>query len=50
LRRALEEAERASTFSIVEVMTAPRDLSPISVKYIRASAKKGKTQNHLDRT
>lgn len=46
LRRALEEAERASTFSIIEVMTGPRDLSPISVKYIRASAKKGKTQNH----
>jgi indolepyruvate decarboxylase len=50
LRRALEEAEKAATFSIVEVMTGPRDLSPISVKYIRASAKKGKAQNHLERT
>jgi indolepyruvate decarboxylase len=50
LRRALDEAENAATFSIVEVMTGPRDLSPVSVKYIRASAKKGKTQNHLERT
>jgi indolepyruvate decarboxylase len=50
LRRALDEAEKARTFSIVEVMTGPRDLSPISIKYIRASAKKGKAQNHLERT
>jgi TPP-dependent 2-oxoacid decarboxylase len=50
LRRALDEAEKAPTFSIVEVMTGPRDLSPISVKYIRASAKKGKAQNHIERT
>jgi indolepyruvate decarboxylase len=49
LRRALNEAEKATTFSIVEVMTGPRDLSPVSIKYIRASAKKGKTENHLQR-
>jgi TPP-dependent 2-oxoacid decarboxylase len=48
LRRALEEAAKASTFSIVEVMTGPRDLSPISVKYIRASAKKGKAKGRLE--
>jgi indolepyruvate decarboxylase len=42
LRRALDEAERAGTFAIIEVMIGSRDLSPMSVKYIRASAKKGK--------
>lgn len=52
LRRALDEAERASTFAIIEVMTGPRDLSPVSVKYIRASAKKGqdKTAPEPERT
>jgi hypothetical protein len=40
LHRALEQAAKSPTFTIVEVMIAPRDLSPISVKYIRASAKK----------
>jgi indolepyruvate decarboxylase len=46
LRRALDEAKKAPSFSIVEVMTGPRDLSPVSVKYIRASAKKGKVKTH----
>jgi indolepyruvate decarboxylase len=45
LRRALDEAKKANTFSIIEVMTGPRDLSPMSVKYIRASAKKGKAKS-----
>lgn len=45
LRRALDEAKKANAFSIVEVMTGPRDLSPMSVKYIRASAKKGKAKS-----
>ena len=40
LRRALEQAARSPTFTIIEVMIGPRDLSPITVKYIRASAKK----------
>jgi indolepyruvate decarboxylase len=40
LRRALEQAAKSPTFTIIEVMTGPRDLSPITVKYIRASAKK----------
>ncbi len=44
LRRALDEAEKSASFSIIEVMTGARDLSPVSVKYIRASAKKGKTK------
>ncbi len=44
LRRALDEAKKAPSFSIIEVMTGPRDLSPVSVKYIRASAKKGKAK------
>lgn len=39
-RDALEEAEKARDFVIVEAMIGPRDLSPITLKYIRASAKK----------
>ncbi len=40
LRDALEEAAKSSSFVIIEAMTGSRDLSPITVKYIRASAKK----------
>jgi TPP-dependent 2-oxoacid decarboxylase len=40
LRRALEQAANSPTFTIIEVTIGPKDLSPISVKYIRASAKK----------
>ena len=40
LRRALEQAAESPTFTIIEVMIGARDLSPLSVKYIRASAKK----------
>ena len=40
LRRALEQAANSSAFTIVEVMIGPKDLSPVSVKYIRASAKR----------
>jgi len=40
LRDALEEAAKSRSFVIVEAMIGPRDLSPITVKYIRASAKK----------
>jgi len=39
LRRALENASQSSSFVIVEAMTGYRDLSPVSIKYIRASAK-----------
>ncbi|MBI5379528.1 MAG: hypothetical protein HZA23_05165, partial [Nitrospirae bacterium] len=41
-RNALSEAERADTFSLIEVRIAPGDLSPLSRKYIRASARKAK--------
>jgi hypothetical protein len=40
LRRALDEAAKASPFAIIEVTIAAGDLSPIALKYIRASAKK----------
>ena len=40
LRRALENAAQSSAFVIIEAMTGYRDLSPISIKYIRASAKR----------
>ena len=40
LRRALEQAAKSPTFTIIEVMIGPKDLSPITVKYIRASARK----------
>ncbi|HEX9442798.1 MAG TPA: thiamine pyrophosphate-binding protein [Candidatus Binatia bacterium] len=45
LRRALDEAEKSPSFAIIEVMTGPRDLSPMSVKYIRASAKKAQIKS-----
>jgi TPP-dependent 2-oxoacid decarboxylase len=46
LRRALDQAATSSDFVIIEVSIGARDLSPVSVKYIRASAKKAqiKTQ------
>jgi thiamine pyrophosphate-dependent acetolactate synthase large subunit-like protein len=40
LRRALTNAAQSSSFVIIEAMTGYRDLSPVSVKYIRASAKR----------
>jgi thiamine pyrophosphate-dependent acetolactate synthase large subunit-like protein len=40
LRRALDEAAKSSAFSIIEVSIGPRDLSPVTLKYIRASARK----------
>lgn len=46
LRRALEQAAKSPTFAIIEVMIGPRDLSPITVKYIRASAKKAQLKTH----
>jgi indolepyruvate decarboxylase len=46
LRRALEQAAKSPAFAIIEVMTGPRDLSPITIKYIRASAKKAQLKTH----
>jgi TPP-dependent 2-oxoacid decarboxylase len=40
LRRALDQAAKSSAFAIIEASIAPHDLSPITIKYIRASAKK----------
>jgi hypothetical protein len=52
LRRGLEQAAESPTFTIIEVMIGARDLSPLSVKYIRASAKKAqlKTRTSLETT
>jgi indolepyruvate decarboxylase len=40
LRKALEQADASPEFAIIEVSIGPRDLSPITLKYIRASARK----------
>jgi thiamine pyrophosphate-dependent acetolactate synthase large subunit-like protein len=40
LRGAMEEAAGSSQFAIIELSIGPRDLSPITMKYISASAKK----------
>ena len=42
LRAALEEADANSCFAIVEAVVEPDDLSPISRRYIRASAAQGR--------
>jgi indolepyruvate decarboxylase len=41
-REALHEADGAATFSLIEVIARPHDLSPVTRKYIRASAGKGR--------
>ncbi|MEK6601700.1 MAG: thiamine pyrophosphate-binding protein [Candidatus Binatota bacterium] len=46
LRDALEEAAQSPSFVIIEAMIGSRDLSPITVKYIRASAKKAQLSSH----
>lgn len=40
LRDALADAERASSFALIETRVDPHDLSPVSRKYIEASARK----------
>ena len=40
LRDAMEEAAGSSQFAIIELSIGPRDLSPITMKYISESAKK----------
>jgi indolepyruvate decarboxylase len=42
LRAALLEAHRIREFVLIEIMAHPRDLSPVTRKYIRASAGKGR--------
>jgi len=40
-RDALADAERATTFALIETRVGSHDLSPVSRKYIQASARKG---------
>ena len=42
LKEALEKADRDRRFAIIEVIVDPDDLSPISRRYIRASAAQGR--------
>jgi TPP-dependent 2-oxoacid decarboxylase len=46
LHRALEQAAKSSDFAIIEVSIGPQDLSPITIKYIRASAKKAQIKTY----
>src|SRR5262245_66132786 len=41
LRAALEEAARTPSFVVIEALIGPDDLSPVSRKYIAASARRG---------
>ena len=41
LREALEEAHSQKEFSLIECRVPPDDLSPLSRRYIQASARKG---------
>ncbi|HJQ83634.1 MAG TPA: thiamine pyrophosphate-binding protein [Candidatus Binatia bacterium] len=43
LRAALEEAARVDSFVVIEAIVRPDDLSPVSRKYIEASARHGRT-------
>jgi indolepyruvate decarboxylase len=45
LRKALDQAAGSPDFAIIEVSIGPRDLSPITIKYIRASAKKAQIES-----
>ena len=40
LREALENAHRVDTFSLIDVRVERNDLSPVTVKYIKAAAKR----------
>ena len=42
LRAALDEAARSRSFVVIEACVAPDDLSPVSRKYIQASARHGR--------
>jgi indolepyruvate decarboxylase len=44
LRSALRDAARTRRFVLIEVLVPPNDLSPMTRKYIRASARKGRKQ------
>jgi thiamine pyrophosphate-dependent acetolactate synthase large subunit-like protein len=42
LRAALEAARETDTFVVIEAIIRPDDLSPVSRKYIGASARRGR--------
>jgi len=42
LREALVEADRQPQFVVIEARLGPNDLSPVSRKYIQASARRGR--------
>ena len=44
LLAALQRAERAESFALIEVMIGRSDLSPLSRKYIRYSSRQGQTK------
>ena len=44
LRAALDEAAHTPSFVVIEVLIRPDDLSPVSRKYIAASARRGRTR------
>jgi TPP-dependent 2-oxoacid decarboxylase len=48
LRPALEAAHAAKTFAIIDVKVGVDALSPMSVKYIKAAAKRSQTPNQSD--
>ncbi len=50
LREALENAHRVQTFSIIDVRVERDDLSPVTVKYIKAAAKHSQTPPEKKRT
>ena len=43
LRRALERAHQSDTFSIIDVRVERDDLSPITIKYIKAAARRSQS-------
>ncbi len=50
LRDALDMAHQSKTFSIIDVHTERDDLSPITLKYIRAAAKRSEApKEHAQR-
>jgi indolepyruvate decarboxylase len=46
LRAALERAHRDRRFALIQAIVDPNDLSPISRRYIRASAAQGRRERH----
>jgi indolepyruvate decarboxylase len=44
LRAALAEAARVESFVVIEAIVRPDDLSPVSRKYIAASARRGRVR------